>query len=84
MEPTIQKLAAYTKSNPAAGRLVPGIRELIKRLREREVEVFLISGGFRELILPLAEALDVPPANIFANRFVYMSDDETGPDGFPV
>eukprot|EP00184_Porphyridium_aerugineum_P001568 CAMPEP_0184707014 /NCGR_PEP_ID=MMETSP0313-20130426/37054_1 /TAXON_ID=2792 /ORGANISM="Porphyridium aerugineum, Strain SAG 1380-2" /LENGTH=639 /DNA_ID=CAMNT_0027168585 /DNA_START=92 /DNA_END=2011 /DNA_ORIENTATION=- len=82
MNPTVEKLVAYAKSNPAALRLVPGIRELIHELKARNIEVFLISGGFRELILPIADALQVPRTNIFANRFVYMADDEPGEDGF--
>lgn len=75
MEPTVGKLTAYVKSNPAAPRIVPGIKELIQELQARNIEVFLISGGFRELILPVADLLKIPRENIFANRFVYMADD---------
>ncbi|KNC82007.1 hypothetical protein SARC_05704 [Sphaeroforma arctica JP610] len=83
MNPTIDKLIAYAKSNPAEERLVPGIRRLITELQARNVEVFLISGGFRELILPVADALNIPRENIFANRFVYMASDKVGPNGYP-
>ena len=83
MEPTVDKLVAYAKSNPAQERLVPGIQALIKELQARNVAVFLISGGFRELILPVADLLQIPRNNIFANRFVYKADDQMGPDGFP-
>lgn len=75
MEPTVDKLTAYVQSNPAHKRLVPNIRELIAELQARKVEVFLISGGFRELILPVADLLEIPRENIYANRFVYMADD---------
>jgi glycerol-3-phosphate dehydrogenase (NAD+) len=75
MEPTVDKLTAYIQSNPALPRLVPGIQDLIKELQARKVEVFLISGGFRELILPLADVLGIPRGNIYANRFVYVADD---------
>ena len=83
MKPTIEKLVAYAKNSPAEERLVPGIKNLIKELQARNVEVFLISGGFRELILPVADLLGIPRSNIFANRFVYMSDDTLGPEGYP-
>jgi glycerol-3-phosphate dehydrogenase (NAD+) len=76
MEPTLDDLKAYVQSNPAAPRLVPGIQELVQELQARNVEVFLISGGFRELILPVADLLKIPRENIYANRFVYMSDDD--------
>eukprot|EP00977_Amphora_coffeiformis_P007235 scaffold1569_cov171-Amphora_coffeaeformis.AAC.21 len=79
LEPTVDKLALYIASNPAQSRLVPGIQELIAELQNRNIEVFLISGGFRELILPVADVLSIPRSNIFANRFVYMADD--GPLG---
>ncbi|CAB9524155.1 3-phosphate dehydrogenase [Seminavis robusta] len=75
MEPTVDKLTAYVQSNPAAPRLVPGIQSLIQELQARNVDVFLISGGFRELILPVADLLKIPRDHIYANRFVYMSDD---------
>ena len=75
MEPTVEKLQAYIQSNPAQERLVPGIAELIRELQARNIAIFFISGGFRELILPVADLLGVPRANIYANRFVYMADD---------
>jgi glycerol-3-phosphate dehydrogenase (NAD+) len=83
MEPTVEKLVAYAKNSPAEERLVPGIKRLIKELQARNVEVFLISGGFRELVLPVADLLEIPRSNIFANRFVYMADDTLGPEGYP-
>jgi hypothetical protein len=36
------------------------------------------SGGFRELCLPIARELGVPPKNLFANRMNFQVDDETG------
>ena len=45
-----------------------GIRELISALQSRDVAVYLISGGFRELTLPIARELGVPAENVFANR----------------
>jgi glycerol-3-phosphate dehydrogenase (NAD+) len=80
MELTMDKLVAYARSNPAAERLNPGIADLIQELQARNVAVFLISGGFRELILPVADLLHIPRSNIFANRFVYVANDEVDYD----
>lgn len=83
MDATVDKLTDYVKSRPAEERLTPGIKRLIQELQARNVEVFFISGGFRELILPVADLLNIPRENIFANRFVYMADDTVGPGGYP-
>ena len=40
------------------------------------------SGGFRELCLPIARELGVPPKNLFANRMNFQVDDRTGEQGW--
>ena len=50
-------------------------RVLIKMLRARGTEVYLVSGGFRQLIEPFAEHLGIPIGQIFANRLLF---DENG------
>jgi phosphoserine phosphatase len=45
-----------------------GIVNLIKTLQKRGVAVYMISGGFREDIMPIAKFLGVPKENVFANR----------------
>ena len=70
IEPTAEKLKTYMDSKTAKKRLVPGIKALVEELQSRGVKVYLISGGFRQLILPVADLLDIPHDNIFANRFV--------------
>eukprot|EP00955_Chlamydomonas_euryale_P074035 361921-Chlamydomonas_euryale.AAC.9 len=54
-----------------------GIAPFIKALQARGTKVYLISGGFRELMLPISRYLGVPPENIFANRMLWQWDDET-------
>ncbi|XP_058425495.1 phosphoserine phosphatase isoform X1 [Diceros bicornis minor] len=51
--------------------LTPGIRELVSRLQERNVQVFLISGGFRSIVEHVASKLNIPPTNVFANRLKF-------------
>jgi hypothetical protein len=45
-----------------------GIEHLVKLLQRRNVAIYLISGGFREIIIPIANLLNIPRDHIFANR----------------
>ena len=49
-------------------------RELVKVLQSRKAGVFLVSGGFRRLIEPAAQRLNIPKENIFANRLLFDND----------
>jgi len=56
---------------PTPSELLPaaqGIGNLVSVLKKRGVAVYLISGSFREFILPIAKHLGVPKENVFANR----------------
>ncbi|XP_070951328.1 phosphoserine phosphatase-like isoform X5 [Macaca nemestrina] len=59
--------------------------ELVSRLQERNVQVFLISGGFRSIVEHVASKLNIPGTNVFANRLKfyfngeYAGFDETQP-----
>ncbi len=46
--------------------------ELVSLLLSRKTSVYLVSGGFRSLIEPLAEYLGIPKKNIFANRLLFQ------------
>lgn len=65
IKPSRQKLEAFLKANPP--RLTPGIQELIKTLHQKRVDVYLVSGGFSRIILPVAKMLNIPEENVFAN-----------------
>ncbi|XP_045869342.1 phosphoserine phosphatase-like [Meles meles] len=56
--------------------LIPGIRELVSRLQERNVQVFLISSGFRSIVEHVASKLNIPSTNVFANRLKFYSNGE--------
>ncbi|XP_011859502.1 PREDICTED: phosphoserine phosphatase isoform X2 [Vollenhovia emeryi] len=66
-------------------KLTTGVKELVSALQARGKQVFLVSGGFRCLITPIAEQLNIPPENIYANRLKfyftgeYAGFDETQP-----
>ena len=78
MNPKPADIHAFLAANPPESRLVPGAAKLIAALQARGVAVYLISGGFRELSLPIARALGVSPKNLFANRMNWQFNDESG------
>eukprot|EP00955_Chlamydomonas_euryale_P053928 355645-Chlamydomonas_euryale.AAC.31 len=52
-------------------KLTKGIPELVTILKSQGKEVFLVSGGFRQIIHPLAESLNIPITNVFANSILF-------------
>ncbi|KAG1665202.1 hypothetical protein FOA52_002603 [Chlamydomonas sp. UWO 241] len=74
---TPKDVKRFIKANPPQSRLTPGIVQFIKALKVRGITVYLLSGGFREILLPIAAYLDIPPENVFANRMLWQWDDET-------
>ena len=48
-----------------------GIRELTQRLQERGTAVYLVSGGFRSIINPIADMLNIPRDHVYANTILY-------------
>lgn len=83
IQPSRQQMDDFITQNPP--RLTKGVKELTKLLHARHVTVYLISGGFQAIIEPIAELLNIPKENIFANRItfsetgVYQGFDETCP-----
>ncbi|XP_017885249.1 phosphoserine phosphatase [Ceratina calcarata] len=69
IKPTLTQLEQFLVSCPL--RLSPGIETLVRSLLARGKQVFLISGGFRRLIAPVADSLGIPSDNIFANRLKF-------------
>jgi phosphoserine phosphatase len=69
MRPSREKLQAFLCERPP--RLSPGIRELVSALQARKVGVFLVSGGFRAVIHPIAESLGIPLENVYANTILF-------------
>jgi len=73
IKPSRQQIEAIV-SKPGLIRLTPGMRETVRRLQARGTEVFLVSGGFHELIDPVAKMLNIPVSNVYANRLLYFFD----------
>uniref|UniRef100_A0AAV1UG61 phosphoserine phosphatase n=1 Tax=Peronospora matthiolae TaxID=2874970 RepID=A0AAV1UG61_9STRA len=55
-------------------KFTPGIKKLIAVLREKDIAVFLVSGGFRLMIEPVAEKIGIPLYNIYANTIFFDRD----------
>lgn len=62
-------------------RLTKDIKKLIDRLHERNVKVFLISGGFHCIVDNVAKRLNIPPNHVFANNLKFdLNGDYAGFD----
>ena len=54
--------------------LTPGFQGLVDVLAHRKVPVYLVSGGFTQMIHPLADVLGVPRTRVFANTILFKPD----------
>eukprot|EP00798_Chlamydomonas_sp_ICE-L_P020405 gene20405-27184_t len=75
---TPSDIRAFLIAHPPESRINEGAVELIATLQKRGVQVYLISGGFREILNPIAEYLGVPPTHVIANRMNFQWDPATG------
>lgn len=69
MKPAAADVERFLVEHPHL--VTPGIPELIQKLRSKNQQVFLVSGGFRQIIHPLAETLDIPLTHVFANTILF-------------
>ena len=74
IRPSSADVTAFLASHPP--RLSPGIAELVTSLHARDVHVYLVSGGFTQMIHPVADLLGVPRARVLANTLLF--DPATG------
>ncbi|KAL8230736.1 hypothetical protein R6Q57_000520 [Mikania cordata] len=73
-KPSLSIIQDFLEKRPP--RLSPGIMELVQKLKESGKTVYLISGGFRQMINPVASILGVPTENIFANQLLFKPSGE--------
>ena len=69
IRPSRSDIAACLEQHPL--RLSPGVDKLVEALHARGTAVFLVSGGFRLMIEPVAERLGVSVDNIYANTILF-------------
>lgn len=74
MRPAKQQIESCLRDHPLV--LTPGVQTLMKTLQEKDIDIWLVSGGFRIMIEPVAQQLDIPKENIVANTILF--DDSTG------
>ncbi|KAF8378583.1 hypothetical protein HHK36_029929 [Tetracentron sinense] len=72
--PSLSQVQEFLEKRPP--RISPRIDELIKKLKANNTDVYLVSGGFRQMIQPVAFLLGIPPENIFANQLLFGSSGE--------
>jgi len=73
MKPSASDIKNFLASHPHL--ISPGIPNLLSTLRKQGKEIFLVSGGFRQIIHPLAAGLDIPLTHVFANRILFNEED---------
>ncbi|XP_066252852.1 phosphoserine phosphatase-like [Euwallacea similis] len=69
IQPTIGQVQDFIRMNPPT--LTPGVKTLVDVLHRRKVPVYLISGGFRCIITPIADQLKISHSHVFANRLKF-------------
>ena len=75
MRPSRAQLDALLAKRTPADVLTPRALVVIEALRARGTHVYLVSGGFRQMIEPVAHAIGVPPTQLYCNRLLF---DERG------
>lgn len=72
VKPTEEQLEDFIATHPP--QLTPGIKELISKLQQLRKKVFLVSGGFHDIITPVANVLRIPLECVYANRLIFNKD----------
>lgn len=71
INPTSARLSEFLSKHPP--RLTPGIATLVAALKAKGTAVYLVSGGFTQMIFPVAELLSIPRDHVFANTIEFDS-----------
>lgn len=80
------RLFAATKSDIAKltdyliTKISPSALEARDWFKANQNHLYVVSGGFEEYIIPVAERLHILPQHVFANRFLYDGEQITGFD----
>jgi len=75
IKPSRGDVASCLAAHPPV--LSPGVKDLVESLRRNGKEVYLVSGGFRLMIEPVAEMLGLDPKeNVIANTILFTGEGE--------
>lgn len=72
--PTEQQVTQFSES--MVEYLTPGMDELMKTLQGRHVDVWIMSGGLKPLILPVARYLNIPFSQVHAAELNWHKNGE--------
>lgn len=72
LQPSKQSILECLEQTPL--QLSPGVESFIETLIENRTDVYLVSGGFRIMIEPLARQLCVAKDHIYANSILFEED----------
>jgi phosphoserine phosphatase len=72
LQPSKQSILDCLESTPF--QLTPGVDSFIETLIEANIDVYLVSGGFRIMIEPIARQVCVAKTNIYANTILFDED----------
>lgn len=69
IKPTQKQIRDFLEEKPSS--LSPRVKEFMHYLKSENKKIYLISGGFHSLIDPVAQELDIPLTNLFANKLLF-------------
>lgn len=72
IRPSQSQVAEFIKLRPS--KLTEGVKQFIGYLKAEGKQVYLISGGFDALIEPVANELNIPMSNVFANKLCFADN----------
>ena len=76
LRPSRQSIVKLLEEQPL--QLTPGVGRLMKSLQDANVDIWLVSGGFRIMIEPVADILNIPRSNIVANTLLFDEESDEG------
>jgi phosphoserine phosphatase len=69
IRPSLKDFEQVHSAHPLT--LNPGVQALIELLHEKNKRVYLISGGFRRMVYPVATRLNIPFNRVYANEIYF-------------
>lgn len=73
LKPTIDDIRIYYQRN-LLDDFSEGIFNLINRFKNNNKSIYVISGGFEQLIHPYTDILNIPRENVFCNELIFDKD----------
>lgn len=76
IKPSQQQIEVCLKQHPPA--FTPHVQDVIAELQNQSKSIYLVSGGFTQMIYPMAEILGIPKNAVFANKLRFKEDGSYG------